>query len=202
MAILLASIVGYLFGSIPFALVIGKVFYKTDVREHGSGNLGGTNAGRTLGAKAGVAVAVLDVAKATIAMTLTYLVSHNLDAVLAAGFFATIGHCYPLFANFRGGKAVSTAVGFLLGISIFLTKEPFLHFILPILVTLGTLYMTKKMSLASMVGVTTGTIALFLSQDNIYLTLAFALVNLIVVWRHRANIQRLMDGTENKITWM
>lgn len=202
MAILLASIVGYLFGSIPFALVIGKVFYKTDIREHGSGNLGGTNAGRTLGAKAGISVAVLDILKATIAMTISYLVSHNLDAILAAGFFATIGHCYPLFANFRGGKAVSTAVGFLLGITIFLTKQPFMHFLLPIILTITILYFTKMVSLSAMIGVTTATILLLLTQDNTYLTLAFALVNIIVVWRHRANIQRILDGTESKITWM
>lgn len=202
MAILLASIVGYLFGSIPFALVIGKVFYKTDIREHGSGNLGGTNAGRTLGAKAGISVAVLDILKATIAMTISYFVTHNLDAILAAGFFATIGHCYPLFANFRGGKAVSTAVGFLLGISIFLTKQPLPHLIIPIVITFAILYFTKMVSLSAMIGVTSATILLLITQNNYYLTMAFALVNIIVVWRHRANIQRILDGNESKITWM
>ena len=128
--IILACIFGYLFGSIPFALVIGKVFYKTDVREHGSGNLGGTNAGRTLGAKAGVSVAVMDVLKATIAMAITALFSY--ESIIFAGFFATLGHCYPIFANFKGGKAVSTAMGFLLGISIFITKNILVHFLLPV----------------------------------------------------------------------
>ena len=202
MAILLASIIGYLFGSIPFALVIGKVFYKTDIREHGSGNLGGSNAGRVLGAKAGIAVAILDILKATIAMTLSYLFSHNLDAILAAGFFATIGHCYPLFANFRGGKAVSTAVGFLLGISIFLTKQPLLHVLLPVAVVIVILYLTKMVSISAMIGVSVATLVLFLTQDNLYVSIAFLLVNIIVVWRHRANIKRLMDGNETKITWM
>lgn len=202
MAILLASIIGYLFGSIPFALVVGKVFYKTDIREHGSGNLGGTNAGRTLGAKAGIAVAILDVLKATIAMTLSYLFSHNLDAILAAGFFATIGHCYPLFANFKGGKAVSTAVGFLLGISIFLTKQPLLHVVLPIVIVVVLLYITKMVSLSAMIGVSVATVVLIFSQDNIYVSIAFLLVNIIVIWRHRANIKRIMNGNESKITWM
>lgn len=202
MAIILASIVGYLFGSVPFALVIGKVFYKTDIREHGSGNLGGTNAGRTLGAKAGIAVSLLDISKATIAMTLSYFISRNADAILAAGFFATLGHCYPLFANFKGGKAVSTAVGFLLGITIFLTKQPLAHFIIPILITVSILYFTKMVSLAAMIGVTSATLILFLTQDNFYLSLAFAMVNIIVLWRHRANIKRIMDGNESKITWM
>ena len=201
MAILVASIIGYLFGSIPFALVVGKVFYKTDIREHGSGNLGGTNAGRTLGAKAGVSVAVLDVLKGTIAMTLTFFFSHNLNAILAAGFFATIGHCYPLFANFKGGKAVSTAMGFLLGITIFLTKQPS-QFFLPFITFFIILYITKTVSLSAMIAVTLATIYLFFSQGNIYITLAFSLVNIIVVWRHRANIERIKNGNESKITWM
>lgn len=201
MAILVASIIGYLFGSIPFALVVGKVFYKTDIREHGSGNLGGTNAGRTLGAKAGVSVAVLDVLKGTIAMTLTFFFSHNLNAILAAGFFATIGHCYPLFANFKGGKAVSTAMGFLLGITIFLTKQPS-QFLLPFITFFVILYITKTVSLSAMIAVTLATIYLFFTQGNIYITLAFALVNIIVVWRHRANIERIKNGNESKITWM
>ena len=201
MAILVASIIGYLFGSIPFALVVGKVFYKTDIREHGSGNLGGTNAGRTLGAKAGVSVAILDVLKGTIAMTLTFFFSHNLNAILAAGFFATIGHCYPLFANFKGGKAVSTAMGFLLGITIFLTKQPS-QFLLPFITFFIILYITKTVSLSAMIAVTLATIYLFFSQGNIYITLAFALVNVIVVWRHRANIERIKNGSESKITWM
>lgn len=201
MAILVASIIGYLFGSIPFALVVGKVFYKTDIREHGSGNLGGTNAGRTLGAKAGVSVAVLDVLKGTIAMTLTFFFSHNLNAILAAGFFATIGHCYPLFANFKGGKAVSTAMGFLLGITIFLTKQPS-QFLLPFITFFIILYITKTVSLSAMIAVTLATIYLFFTQGNIYITLAFALVNIIVVWRHRANIERIKNGNESKITWM
>ena len=201
MAILVASIIGYLFGSIPFALVVGKVFYKTDIREHGSGNLGGTNAGRTLGAKAGVSVAILDVLKGTIAMTLTFFFSHNLNAILAAGFFATIGHCYPLFANFKGGKAVSTAMGFLLGITIFLTKQPS-QFLLPFITFFIILYITKTVSLSAMIAVTLATIYLFFSQGNIYITLAFSLVNIIVVWRHRANIERIKNGNESKITWM
>lgn len=202
MAILLASIVGYLFGSVPFALVIGKVFYKTDIREHGSGNLGGTNAGRTLGSKAGIAVGLLDILKATIAMALTYFVSYDLNAVLAAGFFATIGHCYPLFAKFKGGKAVSTAAGFLLGITIFLTKQPLTQFFIPFATIFAVLYLTKMVSLSAMIAVTVATLVLFITQDNLYISGAFAMVNAIVIWRHRANIQRIMDGKESKISWM
>lgn len=202
MAIFLASIIGYLFGSVPFALVIGKVFYQTDVREHGSGNLGGTNAGRTLGAKAGIAVAVLDVLKATISMTVAYLLLKDPNAILAAGFFATIGHCYPLFANFKGGKAVSTSMGFLLGISIFLSHQAILHFIVPLLIFFIVLFLSKMVSLSAMISITSASIILFASQKNLHISIAFLIVNIIVILRHRTNIKRIIDGSENKIKWM
>lgn len=199
MNILLASVLGYLIGSIPFALVIGKVFYKTDVREHGSGNLGGSNAGRTLGAKAGVAVAVCDVLKATIAMALTALFAK--DAIIYAGFFATLGHCYPLFAGFKGGKAVSTAMGFLLGIAIFITHDFLIGFLLPLVIFFGLLYLTKIVSLSSMIAVSAGAIILaFISTPIVAGT--FTIIAVIVISRHSSNIKRILDGTENKITWM
>ncbi|WP_342621317.1 glycerol-3-phosphate 1-O-acyltransferase PlsY [Erysipelothrix sp. P66] len=200
MEILLASVLGYLLGSIPNALVIGKLFFNTDIREHGSGNLGGTNAGRTLGAKAGVAVAVLDVLKATIAMVITNFLFP--DATIYAGFFATLGHCFPIFAKFKGGKAVSTAMGFLLGISILVTKRPVLHFIVPVLIFFAVLYLSKMVSLSAMISIITAVVILGISQDNIQVTIAFAIIAIIVIYRHRSNIQRIKDGTERKITWM
>ncbi|WP_331835934.1 glycerol-3-phosphate 1-O-acyltransferase PlsY [Erysipelothrix piscisicarius] len=199
MEILLASVLGYLLGSIPNALVIGKLF-NTDIREHGSGNLGGTNAGRTLGAKAGVAVAVLDVLKATIAMVITNFLFP--DATIYSGFFATLGHCFPIFAKFKGGKAVSTAMGFLLGISILVTKRPVLHFIVPVLIFFAVLYLSKMVSLSAMISIITAVVILGFSQDNIQVTIAFAIIAIIVIYRHRSNIQRIKDGTERKITWM
>lgn len=200
MEILLASVLGYLLGSIPNALVIGKVFFNTDIREHGSGNLGGTNAGRTLGAKAGVAVAILDVLKATIAMVITNLVFP--EATIYAGFFATLGHCFPVFAKFKGGKAVSTAMGFLLGISILVTKRPVLHFIVPVLIFFAALYLSKMVSLSAMISVTTAVVILGFTHENIQVTIAFAIIAAIVIYRHRSNIQRILDGSERKITWM
>ena len=108
---------GYLLGSIPFALVIGKVFYKTDVRNFGSGNLGGTNAGRVLGKKAGISVILCDVFKVVLAVAI--VAQFDREASIWAGLAAAIGHCYPVFAGFHGGKAVATMFGFLLSTSIF-----------------------------------------------------------------------------------
>ncbi|CAM3580588.1 glycerol-3-phosphate 1-O-acyltransferase PlsY [Erysipelothrix urinaevulpis] len=202
MAIFFAGLIGYLFGSIPFALVIGKLFFQTDIREHGSGNLGGTNAGRTLGPKAGISVAILDVLKATIAMCVAFLFFKDSNAILAAGFFATIGHCYPIFANFKGGKAVSTSFGFLLGITIFLTHNALLHFFLPLGIFFACLYLSKMVSLSAMISITSASIILFLSQSNHYLSIAFTIINLIVITRHKTNIGRIKNGSESKITWM
>ena len=109
---IIAIAVGYIVGSIPWALIIGKVFYKKDIREYGSGNLGGTNAGRVLGAKAGMAVIVLDALKALIYMiVLSFIAPYS---IAYGGFACIVGHCFPVFANFRGGKGVATAFGYLL----------------------------------------------------------------------------------------
>lgn len=197
---ILAILIGYLIGSIPFALVIGKVFYKVDIREMGSGNLGGTNAGRNLGAKAGVAVAVLDVLKATLAMTIVRFVAP--DYIIYAGFFATLGHCFPVFANFRGGKAVSTAFGFLLGITIFLTQRPLIHLLLPLGIFFLVLYLSKMVSFSAMIALTIATALLFITQNNLTISLTFLLITIIVIYRHKENINRIINKEERKITWM
>ena len=104
MQTIIVIILSYLFGSVPWALVIGKVFYHKDIRKEGSGNLGASNAGRVLGKTAGVAVTILDALKAFLSMYLAYLFAPN--AILFAGLACCIGHCFPIFANFHGGKAV------------------------------------------------------------------------------------------------
>lgn len=198
--ILLASVIGYLIGSVPFALVIGKVFYKTDIREYGSGNLGGTNSGRVLGAKAAIAVTILDVLKATMAMSITYFIAP--DAIIFAGFFATLGHCFPVFANFRGGKAVSTAMGFLIGISIFISRQPITDFLMPIALFFIFLYITKTVSLSSMLAISIAAITLWFTQEDYVVPLTFSIIAIIVIVRHKANIKRILNKTESKITWM
>lgn len=197
---ILAILIGYLIGSVPFALVIGKVFYKVDIREMGSGNLGGTNAGRNLGAKAGVAVAVLDVLKATLAMTIVRFIAP--DYIIYAGFFATLGHCFPVFANFRGGKAVSTAFGFLLGITIFLTQRPLIHLLLPLGIFFLVLFLSKMVSFSAMIALTIATALLFITQSNLTISLTFLLITIIVIYRHKENINRIINREERKITWM
>lgn len=198
---ILYLLIGYLLGSIPFALVIGLVFYKTDVRKHGSGNLGGSNTGRVLGKKAGISVIVCDVLKVVLAVAI--VASMNKEASIWAGVMAALGHCYPIFANFKGGKAVATMFGFLLSISIF-TFGNFLYFLVPFLCFFGLLYVSKIVSLSSMSAALVSAVQITILQINqsIPVVIASWFLCILVVYRHRSNITKIKNGTENKITWM
>ena len=196
---ILLILLGYLYGSIPFALVIGKVFYITDVRESGSGNLGGTNAGRVLGKKAGISVIVLDALKAVIIFYLSSYLSLkfnlNPDIKYIAGLACIFGHCYPIFAEFRGGKAVSTSLGY------FLCIEP-LYAVVAIVVFLLVLKISKYVSLSS---ISTALIVLCITPFlavSITAKLCMLIAVILLVYRHKDNIKRIKNHTESKIQWM
>lgn len=194
-------LLGYLIGSVPFALVIGKLFYKTDIRQHGSGNLGGGNAGRVLGKKAGVAVMTLDILKVSFVVFLASRFGRGEAAIACGGLAAAIGHCYPLFARFKGGKAVATMYGFLFGLFVFVGYSPWLFF-LPLLVFLAVLYVTKIIALASMISAAAVTLYVRLTTDSAPIAAALLVFTLLIVVRHRKNIERILRHEENKITWM
>lgn len=196
---ILLILLGYLYGSIPFALVIGKIFYNTDVRESGSGNLGGTNAGRVLGKKAGISVIVLDALKAVIIFYLSSYLSLkfnlNPDIKYIAGLACIFGHCYPIFAEFRGGKAVSTSLGY------FLCIEP-LYAVVAIVVFLLVLKISKYVSLSS---ISTALIVLCITPFlavSITAKLCMLVAVILLVYRHKDNIKRIKNHTESKIQWM
>lgn len=201
MLYLVSIVLGYILGSIPFALVVGKVFYKTDVRKHGSGNLGGTNTGRVLGKKAGLAVAVLDVSKVILAIAITSRFANDEVCSSLAGCAAAIGHCYPLFAGFKGGKAVATTFGFLVGISVFTFHDPLIY-LLPLIVFLVVLYITKIVSISSICFGLANTIYIGCTLGLKVTFVTSLLLTILMIYRHRANLERIKNGTENKITWM
>ena len=195
----LVIIASYILGSLPWALIIGKGFYKTDIRLQGSGNLGGTNAGRVLGKKAGVIVSALDILKSVLAV---FLGAHYGVAIGAiCGVICTLGHCYPLFAGFRGGKAVSTSFGLLFALCAF-TKINWLLFIIPLVMFFLVLYLFKMVSLGSIMAFLGAlTTSLFLEvQTAVRLSILF--LTLLIIYRHRQNIVRILNKTESKITWM
>lgn len=186
-------LLSYLLGSVPFALLVGKIGYGIDIRQHGSGNLGGTNTFRTLGKKAGFIVSAADVLKGTLAASLPVILNADLHP-LVAGVPAVIGHCYPIFAKFKGGKAVATSGGVLL------FAEPLL-FLLVLLTFFLSLYISKYVSLSSiMAGIGSVILSLFLA-DNIttYILIGFTL---FLLYRHRQNIVRIAKRTEPKVKWI
>ncbi len=199
---ILILILAYLFGSIPWALVIGKVFYKTDIRNHGSGNLGGSNAGRVLGKKAGVSVIALDALKALLSVVLAKVMNMSDTICVLAGLMCCVGHCFPIFANFKGGKAVATTVGFVIGISVLITHEFMIMSLIPIITFFVVLKTTKFVSLSSMIAIGMAAVCAFIAQDNLVISLSITVLWLFVCYRHKANIGRLLKGNETKITWM
>lgn len=199
--IVLYIAIGYLLGSIPFALVIGKLFYHTDIRKYGSGNLGGTNAGRVLGKKAGIATIVLDVLKVVLAVAIVALGFDDKEMSIWAGVAAAFGHCYPLFAHFKGGKAAATLVGFLLSTAIF-TFQNVWFIVVPLIAFFLMLYLFKMVSLASIAMALVSSIYISIMQDQLVITAASWLLSVLVIYRHRSNIVKIINHNENKITWM
>lgn len=200
MRILFAVVLSYLFGSIPWALIVGKVFYHKDIRKEGSGNLGGTNAGRVLGKKAGISVTLLDGFKAFIAMALCALWAP--EAMIYAGLAVCVGHCFPVFAQFRGGKAVATSFGFFLGISVFLTHQIFWQFFFEVICFFVILYICRMVSLSSLLSLAVGVLMSFVLKNDLSVSLAEIALLLFVTYRHRENLVRIKNGTEKKVKWM
>lgn len=200
MKLILIALLSYLIGAVPFALVIGKLFFKTDIRKHGSGNLGGGNTGRVLGAKAGLAVMTLDLLKVTLCVGIALRLCGTQSAAALAAVSAALGHCWPVFARFRGGKAVAALYGFLFGIWVLGGCSP-LCFFLPLGVFGATLYVTKVVALASLVSALAVTVwGAFALGSTYTAVLVFFLA--LTVWRHRGNLARVKRGTENKVSWL
>lgn len=199
--IIFIILLGYLIGSIPFALVIGKVFYKTDVRDYGSKNLGGGNTGRVLGKKAGVAVMTLDILKVSLVVFLAVRFYQNEYAIVCGSLAAAIGHCYPIFVKFKGGKAVATMYGFLFGLFVFAAYSPWVFF-LPLFVFLLILYLGKIIALSSIGSAIAVTIYVYLTTDSLPVVIALIIFTLLIIFRHRKNIDRILKHEENKISWM
>ncbi|STO08020.1 MULTISPECIES: glycerol-3-phosphate 1-O-acyltransferase PlsY [Exiguobacterium] len=191
---ILIVLISYLLGSIPFALLIGKVGYRVDVREHGSGNLGTTNTFRVLGKKAGTLVLLGDMGKGLVAALLPLLFGSEMSLLLA-GIPAIIGHSYPIFAKFKGGKSVATSAGVLLA------AFPW-FFVVVVGTFLVTLFISKMVSLSSMAAAAVGLVTVIiygvLARDWLPLIVIVPLALFIII-KHRTNWQRIRSGTEPKV---
>ena len=188
--IILFCRLAYVIGSIPFALIVGKVFYNTDIRTLGSGNLGTTNTFRCLGKKAGITVFVCDVSKGIVATFLPTLMLGRVDFLSVFGAFAMIGHVFPIFANFKGGKAVATGSG------VFIFLYPMLSLLL-LVIFFATLFLTGYVSLGSILMSITaiGYLSIFESGIDKWIMIVMCV---FVIYVHKKNISRLINGTENQ----
>ena len=182
----------YLFASIPFGLLVSKYFYGTDIRSKGSGNIGATNVLRTLGAFPAVLVLILDMGKGITAVFLArYFLGTDFSAVIA-GLIAIIGHSCSCFLGFKGGKGVATGLGVILMLSPLVTC-------LTVMVFAFIVGITRYVSLGSVLGaLLLPLLMIVFHQPKPYLYFA-CLAAAFVIYRHRGNIQRLLQGTESKI---
>lgn len=198
--ILITILLAYILGSIPSSVWIGKIFFDVDVREHGSGNAGTTNTIRTLGYKAGIPVFIIDALKGWFAVFMSKVIFGYFPEIempdyvqVVAAAAVVIGHIFPVFAGFRGGKGVAT----LLGVGFGLIP-------IPALVALGiftiVLLCFGYVSLASITATVTLPIVtyFFVMPDNLILFLLSIAVAIFVPITHKENIKRLLNGTENK----
>ena len=194
-------LLAYLIGSIPTAVWVSKSVFGIDIRDYGSGNAGATNSFRVLGSKWGSFVMLVDVTKGIIATSLYILIPFYLNNelartnfMIALGMVAVIGHIFPIFANFRGGKGVATLLGMALAI------QPMVA-LLCLVVFLITLLSTRFVSLSSMLaGVAFMVLILFIFNEKETIYRLFAIiVAMMVVVTHQKNISRLFKGTENKL---
>jgi glycerol-3-phosphate acyltransferase PlsY len=199
-----ALILAYLFGSIPTAVWIGQAFYKVDVREYGSGNAGATNTFRVLGKKAGIPVMLIDILKGFCATNLAYFIGvsttgtvHSNDFTnyqLALGITAVMGHLFPIFAGFRGGKGVATLFGMILAV----------HFhaaLLCVVIFIIVLSITRYVSLSSIVASFSyliGVTFIFPPHNKSVIIYGMCICVLILV-THQKNVERLLNGRESKV---
>lgn len=201
MKLILLLILAYLLGSIPSGVWIGKLFFKKDIRQHGSGNTGTTNTFRVLGKTAGIVVLLMDILKGTLATCLPMIFHLSGINPLWFGVCAILGHTFPIFAGFKGGKAVATSAGMLLGFN------P-VFFVYSCIIFIVSLFCTSMVSLSSMISavlITLSTIVLpyvapvILAKPNWLLTIIACLVSSFIFYRHKDNIKRIRNHTESRI---
>lgn len=202
---ILLCISAYLIGSIPTSVWIGRRFYSTDVRDHGSGNAGATNTLRILGKKAGLIVLLIDIFKGWLAVALVVLSTYppgssvRVHLEVACAFAAIIGHIFPIYAGFKGGKGVATTLGIIIGISPVIA-------LLCVVVFALVLFISHYVSLASMLAISSFPFWINTVYSSHYSGLVYSwlvafsiLLPLVVIFMHRKNIIRLFKKQESEV---
>lgn len=194
------EIIAYLLGSIPFGFIIAKLFFKEDIRASGSGNIGATNAMRQFGTGVGILVLGLDILKGVAAVLVAkrLLPSHSPELAIAA-FCAILGHVYPVWLGFKGGKGVAVAAGVFLALTPLTVLGAFAGFIVVVAITryvsLGSL------AAAIALGISNTIIELKLDRPDYALLILIWIAVIVIFIKHKENISRLKNKTENKISF-
>lgn len=200
MLTIILLIASYLLGAIPFGLWIGKIFFKKNLHDYGSGNTGTTNTFRILGVKAGISVFAFDLLKGTLATLLPLFFHINSVSPLIFGLLAVIGHTFSIFDRFKGGKAVATSAGVVLGFSPF-----FLIYLLVIFILV--LWLFSMISLSSVVAALFALLGILIfpsigfiltSYDLLFSIIIFVLA-IIIILRHRTNLKRIKNHCESLV---
>lgn len=199
-------VISFLLGSIPFGLIISKVFYHTDIREHGSGNIGTTNAIRTMGKVAGYSVFVLDFGKGVLSGVLallasSYLVQSQVPALLSSHDLVAIaflgcvwGHIFSPWLKFKGGKGIAVAVGCLV------VMFGLIGMIIEVCLFAALVIITRYVSLGSIIAaIACPFLSLYFYWGDWAGVICCTIVTITVVWAHRSNISRLLAGTESRV---
>ena len=211
MSFILWSLAGYLAGSCPTGFLVAKFLRNSDIRSFGSGNIGATNVGRLMGKKWAVAVALFDMLKGGLAVLIASFFTESPEILASVGFCAVLGHNYPFWLGFRGGKGVATSFGVIAFYGV--AGEPYLsclsfpfsipELMLPALlgglVWLLVMKATRYVSEASMAGLVAAAVFTFLFGFSSPYIIASFMLAMLSVWRHRGNIERIMAGTEAKV---
>jgi len=194
MRIFIAILISYLIGSIPSGFLLTKYVMKKDVRQYGSGNIGATNVARVMGLKSGILVAVFDILKGYLGVMVGQaILGDNLStAILFVAIAAIAGHDWSIFLGFSGGKGVATTFG------VILRLYP-LAFLIYALIWLALVLTTRYVSLGSIIGSMSLPLTLYFTSFATRHVIFAALLSLFVMYTHRANIKRLLNGEENRM---
>ncbi len=192
MTIAIFAALGYLLGSLPFAVIVSRLFGLADPRSYGSGNPGATNVLRSGNKFAALLTLLGDAAKGWLAVWLAGLYSTDMAVVAATGLAAFLGHVFPLFLRFQGGKGVATALGVLLGLSPLLALAAALAWLLVAL-------LTRYSSLAALIAASVAAIVAWALLPDAVSAECVSAISLMLIWRHRSNIGKLLAGRESKI---
>lgn len=200
MSLYLIPVAAYLLGSIPFGLISARLFGRTDVRKAGSGNIGATNVARVVGPLAGILTLALDIAKGAAAVFLAQRLSNDsANWMMIAALAALVGHCFPMWLKFKGGKGVATAAG------VFLMLSPLACAMALILFALVVIFW-RYVSLGSISAATAMPLLMYFFWAPRYapplvITLGTLAAALLIIFQHRGNLQRLLAGTEPKFSF-